>query len=301
MTSSARARRSARPCSPSAQRSASARLLLPDPLGPTTALIPGPNSTRVRSANDLKPAAGARAGAPGRLTRRRRSASADGARAGSPPSASSAAAAAAVSATTPRRPSPRSRRRSPADDTSTTKCAGGPGPRRPRRRYSGRSPVAPLRELLEPALGALEAAERRVGVDLGRGQRRASQSRAASQPRSRKTAPRAPRSRTRGAPGARARRAAASPSPSSRSSPRSMRAAETGEAGRGDDRRPTSREEPLVVVRVALVERLRDHQADDGVAEELEPLVVPGASSGCSWSQLPWTSACSSRRGVAER
>ena len=47
--------RSARPCSPSAQRSASARLLLPEPLGPTTALIPPPNSTSVRSANDLKP------------------------------------------------------------------------------------------------------------------------------------------------------------------------------------------------------------------------------------------------------
>src|SRR5690349_11769587 len=47
--------RSARPCSPSDQRRASARLLLPDPFGPTTALIPGPNSTTVRSANDLKP------------------------------------------------------------------------------------------------------------------------------------------------------------------------------------------------------------------------------------------------------
>ena len=55
MTSSALRERSARPCSPSAQRSASARLLLPDPFGPTTALIPGPNSTFVRSANDLKP------------------------------------------------------------------------------------------------------------------------------------------------------------------------------------------------------------------------------------------------------
>src|SRR6476646_5835582 len=55
ITSSLFRLRSARPCSPSAQRSASARLLLPEPLGPTTALIPPPNSTRVRSANDLKP------------------------------------------------------------------------------------------------------------------------------------------------------------------------------------------------------------------------------------------------------
>ena len=55
MTSSDLRERSARPCSPSAQRRASARLLLPDPFGPTTALIPGPNSTFVRSANDLNP------------------------------------------------------------------------------------------------------------------------------------------------------------------------------------------------------------------------------------------------------
>ena len=28
---------------------------LPEPLGPTTTLTPGPNSSRVRSGNDLKP------------------------------------------------------------------------------------------------------------------------------------------------------------------------------------------------------------------------------------------------------
>ena len=55
MTSSDFRDRSARPCSPRAQRRASARLLLPDPLGPTTALMPGPNVTSVRSAKDLKP------------------------------------------------------------------------------------------------------------------------------------------------------------------------------------------------------------------------------------------------------
>src|SRR5262245_51078465 len=55
ITSSARRVRNVRPCSPSVQRRASARLLLPLPLGPTTALIPGPNSIVVRSANDLKP------------------------------------------------------------------------------------------------------------------------------------------------------------------------------------------------------------------------------------------------------
>ena len=55
MTSSDLRDRRARPCSPSAQRKASARLLLPDPFGPTIALMPGPNVTWVRSANDLKP------------------------------------------------------------------------------------------------------------------------------------------------------------------------------------------------------------------------------------------------------
>src|SRR5262245_55549875 len=83
ITSSALRDRRARPCSPSAQRRASARLLLPDPFGPTTALIPPPNSTSVRSANDLNPwrrSARSRAGelifrtrprpSPGRLRRR---------------------------------------------------------------------------------------------------------------------------------------------------------------------------------------------------------------------------------------
>ena len=78
MTSSALRERSARPCSPSAQRSASARLLLPDPLGPTTALIPRPNSIVVRSANDLKPCS--------RSARRRGSASGGGSSEPSSPS-----------------------------------------------------------------------------------------------------------------------------------------------------------------------------------------------------------------------
>ena len=42
MTSSDLRERSARPCSPSAQRSASARLLLPDPFGPDDGADPGP-------------------------------------------------------------------------------------------------------------------------------------------------------------------------------------------------------------------------------------------------------------------
>ena len=42
-------------CSPSAQRTASVMLDLPEPLGPTITLTPGPNSSRVRSGKDLKP------------------------------------------------------------------------------------------------------------------------------------------------------------------------------------------------------------------------------------------------------
>src|SRR4051812_3412867 len=41
--------------SPKAQRTASEILDLPQPLGPTTAVIPGSNSTRVLSAKDLNP------------------------------------------------------------------------------------------------------------------------------------------------------------------------------------------------------------------------------------------------------
>ena len=42
-------------CSPSAHSTASVMFDLPEPLGPTTTLTPGPNSSRVRSGNDLKP------------------------------------------------------------------------------------------------------------------------------------------------------------------------------------------------------------------------------------------------------
>ena len=42
-------------CSPSAHRTASVTLDLPEPLGPTITLTPGPNSSLVRSGKDLKP------------------------------------------------------------------------------------------------------------------------------------------------------------------------------------------------------------------------------------------------------
>src|SRR5258708_25689653 len=56
MTSSIRAPRSSRALvSPRAQRMASTRLLLPLPLGPTTAVIPRSSTTSVRRAKVLKP------------------------------------------------------------------------------------------------------------------------------------------------------------------------------------------------------------------------------------------------------
>ncbi len=42
-------------CSPSTQRMASTRFDLPEPLGPTTAVVPGVKSSVVASANVLKP------------------------------------------------------------------------------------------------------------------------------------------------------------------------------------------------------------------------------------------------------
>ena len=111
--------RSARPCSPSAQRRASARLLLPDPFGPTTALMPGPNSTFVRSAKDLKPWS--------RSASRRGSA---GDRSGS------------VTRRSRRAPTRRRSRRAPTRPRSGA-AARAPLPRRPSRRSGARGPRRP--------------------------------------------------------------------------------------------------------------------------------------------------------------
>src|ERR687886_1561414 len=48
-------RRLLAPCSPSTQAIASTTLLLPEPLGPTTAVIPGSSRSVVGDAKDLKP------------------------------------------------------------------------------------------------------------------------------------------------------------------------------------------------------------------------------------------------------
>ncbi len=194
MTSSDLRERSARPCSPSAQRRASARLLLPDPFGPTTALIPGPNSTLVRSANDLKPwSRSARrrgsAGRPESVTSRpgrRTSPTLEPTRDPAPPPhrprrgphhrrlrahaiGSIASAAASVSAIRRDGPSTDAKPLAvhPHLDAERLFVIGPARVHEPVRR-----PVAgmPLGVLLEPALRALERDDRRLGDELGGGE-----------------------------------------------------------------------------------------------------------------------------------
>ena len=164
MRSSARRVRSARPCSPSAQRSASARLLLPLPLGPTTALMPGPNSTTVRSANDLKPTRrSARRRARAHVRRPSCSAvgppsSGDGRRSGSV-DARHGGLCGLVSASRRLRPCPAPRTR-PSSADLDDEVASWSGPSALTTRYAGRAAGARVGMLLEPALGRLEVVRR---------------------------------------------------------------------------------------------------------------------------------------------
>ena len=282
MTSSVRRIRSERPCSPSAQRSASARFDLPEPLGPTTALMPGPNSTSVRSANDLNP-----------WTRRPRR------RAG---------------ALTARRPAP-ARRRDPRTPTRPALAAStlaaqdlerlrrgrrlGDPARRPFAhpehpalddhldpelllvvRADGLDepvgrPLAggPLGVLLEPALGALERGHREVGRQLLGGHLVDPVARdVPAEVEVDRADQRLERRREQRRPHAPAALRLALAEQQERAEVDAGR--EAGEPGRADDRRAARREHPLVVAGMALVERLGHGQAHDGVAEELEALVV---------------------------
>ena len=70
--------------------------------------------------------------------------------------------------------------------------------------------------------------------------------------------------------------ASASPRPSRRYRSSPISSAKRGERIAVDERGAAGGQESLVLVGVALVEQAADDQADDGVAEELEALVVPG-------------------------
>ena len=138
----------------------------------------------------------------------------------------------------------------------------------------------PLGVFLEPALGTLERADRRSRRRApGRPARPASRGR--------------PRTRRRGT----ARRASASkddarsvgrrrpsrcdsPSPSSRTSPRSMRAARRARPAVETIAARRARQVALVVIGVALVQRLRDGEVHDGVTQVLEAFVVAARRVG---------------------
>ena len=302
MTSSDLRDRRARPCSPSAQRSASARLLLPEPFGPTTALIPAPNSTLVRSANDLKPWSRS-ASSRGAAGRRRRA----GRRSRRPsvaPTASGRRAArrAAARAPRPRRRSRRSaatapRRRprtSPSTSTSIRNDFSWSGPVASTSRYDGRPPecrwvysCSRLFGLLSARIGASATARARRGPPASRGP-----ARSRGRGRGRR---RAPRTTRRAATAGAGRCAATRPRRASRHDAEVDPAGETGKARGRDDRRAARRQVALVVVGMARVEGLGDGEVDHGVAEELEPLVVAGRGVGVLVEPAEWTRACSSR------
>ena len=252
-TSSARRERRARPCSPSAQRRASARLLLPEPFGPMTALIPGTNSTIVRSAKDLNPCrrrAWRRAGrftrsVPGRSPGPRESAD-PGVGGGDAPRRERRGCPAARVRARPRRrlsrrcaaslryPSPAIR---PPTATSTTNCLSWSGPETSASAVVGSFARAALGQLLEATLGALEEPGGASAASSGAASVQ-SQARAASHPWSRKraaeTASRADASRI--GPGATAplRLALAEPQVVAEVDP----AGQPSEAARAHDRRP---------------------------------------------------------------
>lgn len=133
----------------------------------------------------------------------------------------------------------------------------------------------PLGQLLEAALGALERGRRGIGRDLGAGKR--------PQPGARRLpaaieedrrGERLERRGEQGRPSAAATERLALPQEEvlAKLDP----AGEAGEAARADDGGPTGGQDSLVVLGVACVQRLGDDEADDGVAEELEALVVAG-------------------------
>ena len=300
------AMRSARPCSPSAQRRASARLLLPEPFGPTTALIPGPNSTCVRSANDLKPwsrtesrRAGARHGRSPRLAAPSRR---------SPRAVASARPRAVAAAEhldrlrrgrrlghPARRPTPIPSTSPPTDDLDpedlvVVRPAG--------LEDAVRGPPAgrALGRLLEPALGALQQHDARRRVDLGRGRAR-SASRAS--PPSRRRGERAGERLEAPRPGWRAAAAAAA----------GLALAEREERRRGR----SGAASPASPVALTIAARRADRTPSSSSgwraysASETARLTTasprnssrslcPAASPGCSWSQEVWVSAWARRR-----
>ena len=288
MTSSDLRDRRARPCSPSAQRRASARLLLPEPFGPTTALIPGPSSTTVRSANDLNPCSRSDARRAARVTAAAAGRRLPGGRAGGPASGRSEvprSSSVAIASRGGRGLGDPARLALPDAEvrssrtTEMRKVRRWSGPLASSRRYSGRTPYVRWAISCSRLFGLFRLASGRSAPISGR--RRASKSHArdgvAAVSRGRRP-PRRPRRRPPSSAGRRRPLICASPSPSSRYAPRSMRAASRARpaaeltiAARRADRTPSSS------AGWRAKSACGDGEVDDRVAEELEPLVVAGA------------------------
>ncbi len=277
MTSSDLRMRIDRPCSPSDQRSASARLDLPEPLGPTTALIPGPNSTSVRSANDLKPWTRRPRRRAGALTSpapsgRRAPPGAPGAGPRAPPPRPTSRRPAA---TVPRRRRARARRRRPRSGTASR----GPG-RRPR--GSGRRAARPeIRWVCScrRLLGLLSVVIARSAASSSAAQRWI-QSRAGL-PAEVEVDRAGDRLERRGQEG-RADPAAALglALAEEQERPEVEPGGQAREPGRADDGGAARGQDALVVERVATEQRLGHGEVHHRVPEELEPLVVTAGGLG---------------------
>ena len=261
ITSSARrVRRDRFDCSPSTQRTASAMLLLPDPFGPMTALTPGSKTKRVGSANVLKPCSRSSLS---RLTPPPPT----------PTSEPSAAAAACSSARCRLEPTPIDSR-SPRRTAATVKVCSCAGPVCVHQLIVWLEPMLALRPFLQSALGRL----RRLGLlgarQLGAEQSGAASRRVISSPSDRKIAPASASKAAASSEGRVAPPASASPRPSRRYRSRPISRASAASASRLTSDGAPGGQQALVLVREALVEEAADDQADDGVAQELEALVV---------------------------
>ena len=193
-------------------------------------------------------------------------------------------------------PAPGAARRAPGRPPTSPRCgATGPRPRRAFARHLDLDPELllvvgsdrldqpverplagrPLGVLLEPALGALERRDRVVGGQLLRRQLVDPVARGVpAEVEVDRPDEGLERGRQQGRPDAAAalRLAFAEQQVRAELEP----GGQPGEAGRAHDRGAARGQHALVVGRVAPVQGLGDGEADDGVAEELEPLVVTG-------------------------
>ena len=90
------------------------------------------------------------------------------------------------------------------------------------------------------------------------------------------------------------------PLPELQGAPQADAPGDPGKPGGADDRSPASGELALVGVGIAVVERLRDDQVDDGVAEELQPLVRLDALLGLLVGEAAVDERASDEGGIGD-